>query len=82
MLTEKAEDDIINAEKRAAVFGEGQKTVIDARERGSGDGGASGKMGNVFLPLRPPKISLKERIRLSHEIATFFPQKSLLAQCC
>ena len=32
-------------------------------------------MSSVSLPLKPPKISFKERIRLSHEIATDYPQK-------
>ena len=32
-------------------------------------------MNKVSLPLKPPRISFKERVRLSHEIATDFPLK-------
>ena len=47
----------------------------DDKGRFTSAGGAGGKMSSVSLPLKPPKISFKERIRLSHEIATDYPQK-------
>ena len=51
------------------MTGGGVRGIIGVR------GGADRTMSNVSLPLRPAKLSYKERVRLSHEIATDFPLK-------
>ena len=45
----------------------------DDKGRFTSAGGAGGKMSNISLPLKPPKLSHKERTRLEHEIHSDFP---------
>ena len=45
----------------------------DDKGRFTSAGGAGGKMSNVSLPLKPAKIGVKERARLSSQIHSDFP---------
>ena len=69
LLTSESKDDIIQERGNPYHDDKGRFT--------SGNGGAGGKMNNVSLPLKPPKIGTKERARLTHQFLTDHPDAKI-----